>query len=513
MAAWELKRDHLTRFCLFGIDGPSDISMLPTSTKVGSGDLDTSTTCAVGSIARASDGSIYTLTGDGEWELQTKKSSGGGGGGPSIAVVPLSVTANGTYTAPNRRAYSPVTVNVASGGSAYTAQKDVNFFDCDGTILHSYTKDEFLALTSMPDNPSKPGLIAQGWNWTLADAKAYVGAYGILEIGQMYTTSDGKTRVYIHIEEDAPENRRTFSLYFGQSEVNGVSVDWGDGTEPETYDAAGFAMRSHAYAKPGDYTISLTLVSGVLTIGTSSGGTHYSINGNVNDPATYLNRSRIRKVEIGNNMVSIGEYAFYFCLNLSCVSIPSSIQSIGGWAFYQCYMLNSIAIPAGITSLPESTFQYCYTIKRIAMPASLISIGDYALANCYVLERITTPGSVTSIGNSAYSACRVGKVVLPESLTTLGQSALYMCEAITKLDIPASLRQIAGYTFYGCYGMSEYHMKSPVPPTLVSTTAFGGMLTSCTIYVPYSSDHSIRTAYRNATNWSSLASRIEEEGA
>jgi hypothetical protein len=76
MSAWELKRDHLTRYCLFGIDSSEDLAMLPTSVKVGSGDLIRSTTCAIGSIARASDGSQYILTGDNEW---IGYDAGGGG--------------------------------------------------------------------------------------------------------------------------------------------------------------------------------------------------------------------------------------------------------------------------------------------------------------------------------------------------------------------------------------------------------------------------------------------------
>ena len=38
------------------------------------------------------------------------------GGGSNIEVIPLSVTANDTYTAPAGKAYSPVTVNVSGGG-------------------------------------------------------------------------------------------------------------------------------------------------------------------------------------------------------------------------------------------------------------------------------------------------------------------------------------------------------------------------------------------------------------
>lgn len=42
------------------------------------------------------------------------------GGGGSVTVEALSVTANGTYTAPTGRAYSPVTVNVSGGGDTWS---------------------------------------------------------------------------------------------------------------------------------------------------------------------------------------------------------------------------------------------------------------------------------------------------------------------------------------------------------------------------------------------------------
>lgn len=80
MAAWELKRDHATRYCLFGIDGAGDLDMLPTSARCGSEDLILSTTCAIGSMARASDGKSYILTGENKW-IEYKRSGGGGGGG------------------------------------------------------------------------------------------------------------------------------------------------------------------------------------------------------------------------------------------------------------------------------------------------------------------------------------------------------------------------------------------------------------------------------------------------
>ena len=79
----------------------------------------------------------------------------------------------------------------------------VKFIDYDGTILYEYSKNEFLDLSSMPANPTHSGLIAQGWNWSLSDAKTYVSEKGYLNIGQMYTTSSGDSEIDVEFPEDS----------------------------------------------------------------------------------------------------------------------------------------------------------------------------------------------------------------------------------------------------------------------------------------------------------------------
>jgi hypothetical protein len=70
-----------------------------------------------------------------------------------------------------------------STGSASVAKNDVTFYDYDGTILYSYSAADFANLSALPANPTHRGLTAQGWNWSLADAKTYVAAHGKLNIG------------------------------------------------------------------------------------------------------------------------------------------------------------------------------------------------------------------------------------------------------------------------------------------------------------------------------------------
>lgn len=78
MAAKELRRDHITRHCLFAIDGADDIDLLPTSTREGSGDLIQSAICCIGSRAVAVSGKTYMLSGDDKWVEYSGGSSGGG---------------------------------------------------------------------------------------------------------------------------------------------------------------------------------------------------------------------------------------------------------------------------------------------------------------------------------------------------------------------------------------------------------------------------------------------------
>lgn len=82
-------------------------------------------------------------------------------------VTSATATANkiiAPYTA--MTADGVMTTGTASGGGGITEpeEKDVDFIDYDGTLLYSYSADEFLEMTELPPNPSHDGLVAQGWN-------------------------------------------------------------------------------------------------------------------------------------------------------------------------------------------------------------------------------------------------------------------------------------------------------------------------------------------------------------
>jgi hypothetical protein len=458
-------------------------------------------------------------------------------GGGSATIEALNVTANGTYTAPSGvDGYSPVTVNVSSGGSV--ASKDVNFIDYDGTILYSYTTAEFNALTELPANPAHSGLTAQGWNWSLANAKAQLLAQPDdgLTIGQMYITASGDTEIDVIFLDDA---RLSPIMTIA---VNGtVTVDWGDRTTADTVTGASLTTRkavSHTYASIGSYTIVIHVVSGTFTFyGNSSANANYTLlRKNTTATQNYVYANTIQAIRLGSGITTLSTRAFAYCYSLASITIPSGVTSVGTYAFAYCYSLASITIPSNVTIVSANVFQYCTSLANITIPSGVTSIGGsafyhctslvnitipsgvtsiggtYTFYQCYSLASITIPSGVTSIGTYTFQQCySLASITIPSGVTSIGTYTFYQCYSLASITIPSGVTSIDGSAFYQCYGMAEYHLLPTTPPTLAATNAFSGIVSDCVIYVPYSEDHSVLEAYQTANIWSTYASYMQEE--
>lgn len=245
---------------------------------------------------------------------------------------------------------------IPSGGGGGSSSNDVNFYDYDGTIVQSYSANEFLNLSELPANPTHEGLTAQGWNWLLSDAKIYVAKYGKLNIGQMYITSDGKTRLYIELTE----GRLQPWLKLYPNAYSELDIDWGDGSAHSTFTNTGsspaYKKEMHTYPSAGSYIIAVTVVRGGFGLATSSANLSTLLTDDkvaMSSPDIgYLNS--IKKIEIGSSVKSIGKYTFQNCYSLSSITIPSSVTSIGEYAFTNCYSLATITINKASDSISGS---------------------------------------------------------------------------------------------------------------------------------------------------------------
>lgn len=433
------------------------------------------------------------------------------------------------------------------GGSAASVPwNDVTFIDYDGTVLYSYTLEEAQKLTELPPLPTQTGLICQEWNWSLEDIKAQNGP---VIVGATYITDDGKTRIYITLHE----GRTSPMLGLG---VDGtVTVDWGDGTEPDVLTGTSTSTVKwtprHNYAEPGDYVISLS-VEGTARLTGNDTSEHYSHILRYTSTADARNRvynSAVKKIELGGDTVSIDNYAFNYCINLSSitvpnhisfgnigtfakcyslkhitvpsgqtniaidvfnscynlasVSLPSSVKSIGNQAFQYCYNLASVTIP-NITRIGNNAFSYCYALKSIAIPYGVTSTGKNAFDRCYTLESVTIPNSVTEIADTTFQYCySITSIVIPNSVTTISQYAFRYCYSLSSVTIPNSVTTIGNEAFCNCPSVKCYDFSDFTSvPSLGGTYAFYKISADCQILVP----SALYDEWSTATNWVSFAS-------
>ena len=366
------------------------------------------------------------------------------------------------------------------GSSALGAPGDITFYDYDGTIVTSWTLEELATKTALPDYPSHNGLTCQGWNWSLAGLKT---TNRKMNVGAMYITDDGKTRIYIRLEEG-----RT-SPMLGVCPNGTVTVDWGDGTTPDTLTGTDVTTvkwtPNHAYAVPGEYVIKLTVDGtmgfyGEFSLTSASAILRYSSS---DDNRNYVYRSSVQKIEIGNGITSIDGSSFYSCYSLASITMPNSITSIKESTFYSCYSLTSITIPDSVTNIGNSIFNSCYSLASITIHNGITSVGDSAFHNCRSLASITIPNGITSVGYSIFNNCySLASITIPNGITSVGDSAFKNC------------RGVVFYDFTACTTV----------PTLASTTAFTGIPADCKIRIPAA----LVNAWKAATNWATYADHI-----
>lgn len=213
-------------------------------------------------------------------------------------------------------------------------------------------------------------------------------------------------------------------------------------------------------------------------------------------------RDNIRKLIIGDSILTIGDYAFSHCRNLEEVITPNTefgyIKDQVGWhignqAFFACTKLKSFTFPKGITFIGDYTFEDCTALESVYINGNLSSSsrsGGISFRFCTNLKKIYiadlkeyVAAKSTEIGpcelfTYADSIFVEGKqttdIVIPEGIKNIAGGIFWGCEAIKSVKIPTSATQIG----IGAFGFSGIESVT-IPTTTGSLTIFGGAFHGC----------------------------------
>lgn len=373
------------------------------------------------------------------------------------------------------------------GGSAPVVveepeEKDVNFYDYDGRRLFSYTAEEAAALPELPTPPARDGIQFQEWNWTIDEVKKAKAA----DIGANCTTTDGKTRLYIKMDNRARKDM-TINLY--QTTAGDISVDWGDGSAAETSDTAGDISLPHTYESAGEYTITLTVKAGAKAgLGHFSSPYKQVLSGSGTNPdadtfSSNIHTNTLIRAEIGADIADIENEAFYGCENLESINIPTSIAHIKADAFLDCRKLQWIS------------------------NKHMLSMYNFALTE-NGLQRAAFGGGGYAYGSSAAFQKNKGlrRSVLPTHYSAIMSSDYNGCTALVEVICNNNIKKIGSMAFFGCYSLKKVDLtRNTEIPVLESYNAFQKTATDLEILVPAS----LAEEWKKASNWVTYANNIK----
>lgn len=159
-------------------------------------------------------------------------------------------------------------------------------------------------------------------------------------------------------------------------------------------------------------------------------GKGYEITANPLFASTKIAELVIPATYNGKNVISIGEYAFKDCRNLTSVKIPDTVTFIASTAFYNCTKVeryevydNGAVAPTYYSDNGSLLYKNPIAggIELMCVPSA--ANGSYSI-----------PYGVTRLNSKTFYRSNVTEVTVPASVVEVAQEAFLSCKQLTKLS-------------------------------------------------------------------------------
>lgn len=214
---------------------------------------------------------------------------------------------------------------------------------------------------------------------------------------------------------------------------------------------------------------------------TTVGSTEISVSVSKNEESGYSGDvsipARVTYKGIDYDVIEIGDYAFKSS-KLQSISMPETIVSIGNYAFSGCSNLTSVLFSKSLTTIGENAFEKCTSLQQVNLPNTVSKVGDgtfqesgllsftapkdldylscYMFSNCKNLQEVNLHDNIKKIGNcnpnisgsnwrtygGSFASCKsLNNIKLPANLEVIGDDA-FCSTSLENVEIPAGVRNI-----------------------------------------------------------------------
>lgn len=144
------------------------------------------------------------------------------------------------------------------------------------------------------------------------------------------------------------------------------------------------------------------------------------------EDGVFAGKGQIANLTIGENLLGIGDYAFYGCSGLNSVTLNNGLSTIGNGAFANCVNMTScdMQLKSAIRIIGKDAFMNCRSLTSLVVPINVEAIGDYCFQGCDGLQSI--------------DLCGNGNKVL---LSIIGYNAFENCSSLTSITFPDNFTQ------------------------------------------------------------------------
>lgn len=236
---------------------------------------------------------------------------------------------------------------------------------------------------------------------------------------------------------------------------------------------------------------------GVLTL-PENDGTAYPVTG-ISDSYSY--DEEVYRVIVPENIVRLGDQAFYSCTNLYQIKLHDKIQRIGKQAFEKTEIYEdadnwsdgvlyigdtlikadpnviseSYQIKAGTRLIADGAFENCENLAAIELPDTVEYIGADAFSgtslmnnkvnwanNALIIDHVliavdkeyngvfSVPDGIRTIADCAFEHAKVTEVTTPDTLRYIGHNAFWDCQELVSISLGESVETLGCGPFRMC---------------------------------------------------------------